>query len=142
MGFLDTSSRHPPNLPTAHPPCQPTNQPTNRQVEPHLVTCLEQLSHQLAQAGSGGPGGAGGDNKPDWTHIYCAVLPPLPLAPSLSLAPLGGAGGMGGSGGGAAGPRGDADAKVAAGLRAAVAALVAKHIGVFRQVGTVLASSD
>lgn len=98
------------------------------ELEAPLVACLDELARQQAAAegGTGSTGGTGG--SPDWTHVFLSVLPPLPLPPSST------SGGTGGTVGGVRG-RGDGDAKVAAALRAAMAALVARHISAFRQVG-------
>ncbi|KAF5828836.1 carboxyl transferase domain-containing protein [Dunaliella salina] len=45
------------------------------ELEPALVGCLEELG-RLQQTASDATA-----ERPDWTHIFCSVLPPLPLPP-------------------------------------------------------------
>lgn len=87
------------------------------------VTCLQtncldelQRSAPATAAGSGGGGASSAVSadtssaRPDWTHLFLSVLPPLPLPPG-----------------------GRDDAKVAMALRSSAAALVARHGGMLRQ---------
>ncbi|GFR43974.1 hypothetical protein Agub_g5118, partial [Astrephomene gubernaculifera] len=73
--------------------------------------CLDEL-HRSAPAAAAGAAGAADTaaSRPDWTHLFLSVLPPLPLPPG-----------------------GRDDARVAAALRSAAAALVARHGGALRQ---------
>ena len=81
---------------------------------PLQVGCLEELARLQAAAGDAA-------QRPDWTHIFCSVLPSLPLPPASSAAGAG----LGRQG----------DVRVTTALRTAVARLVANHINAFRQVG-------
>jgi hypothetical protein len=79
------------------------------ELEGALAGCLDELTRSLpaaAEAGEAGTAGAaaGSPARPDWTHVFMSVLPPLPLPP----------GGRG-------------DVRVAAALRSAAAAAVARH---------------
>ncbi|GLC69098.1 hypothetical protein PLESTF_000789000 [Pleodorina starrii] len=93
-----------------------------QELEETLTNCLDELQRSApatsaAAAAAGGPAAGGGAAagaaaaaRPDWTHLFLSVLPPLPLPPG-----------------------GRDDAKVAAALRSAAAALVARHGGALRQ---------
>jgi hypothetical protein len=82
-------------------------------IQSPQVGCLEELARLQAAAGDAA-------QRPDWTHIFCSVLPSLPLPPSSSATGVG----LGRHG----------DMRVATALRTAVARLVANHINAFRQV--------
>jgi acetyl-CoA carboxylase/biotin carboxylase 1 len=118
------------------------------ELEPQLVSCIEELARQQQQA-AGSNGEAGGTSSTaDWTHLFFSVLPALPLAPGGGT-PMGtllsglhiplGAGAHGGAGSNtsnaaaAAARAAEYDAKVAGALRASAAGLVAKHISALRQ---------
>eukprot|EP00887_Chlorella_sp_A99_P005434 scaffold1.g5434.t1 len=86
-----------------------------------LLAALQELERSSGGGGGGGeaaggaaagaapPAGAGAA-RPDWAHVFLTVLPPLPLA----------------AGGGE-------EARVAAALRSAAAALTAQHAGALRR---------
>eukprot|EP00200_Dunaliella_tertiolecta_P012627 CAMPEP_0202373002 /NCGR_PEP_ID=MMETSP1127-20130417/4091_1 /ASSEMBLY_ACC=CAM_ASM_000462 /TAXON_ID=3047 /ORGANISM="Dunaliella tertiolecta, Strain CCMP1320" /LENGTH=2753 /DNA_ID=CAMNT_0048969731 /DNA_START=204 /DNA_END=8465 /DNA_ORIENTATION=+ len=94
------------------------------ELEPALVGCLEELG-RLQQTASDATA-----ERPDWTHIFCSVLPPLPLPtpPHSTSSPLQAGGLLGNSA-----SRENGDARVAWALRTAVARVVASHINAFRQ---------
>ncbi|KAG2485379.1 hypothetical protein HYH03_015868 [Edaphochlamys debaryana] len=87
-----------------------------QELEETLTNCLDELQRSTAPAapgaGSSGAATAATDAaaaRPDWTHLFVSVLPPLPLPPG-----------------------GRDDGRVAAALRSAAAALAARHGGALR----------
>ena len=118
------------------------------EVEEGLSAVLEELSrlqssiHPQSQASpSGGDSSLAG--RPDWTHVFVNVLPPLPSmhpSPSFSTdfgayAPLRSSVTTSQEGAGAAEAEDKAaaaDARVAASLKASMASLIARHKTAFR----------
>ncbi|KAG2445384.1 hypothetical protein HXX76_000006 [Chlamydomonas incerta] len=80
------------------------------ELEETLVSCLDELQRSAAAgtaATAATAAAAPADstaNRPDWTHVFMSVLPPLPLPPG-----------------------GRDDSRVAAALRSAAAAVVTRH---------------
>lgn len=103
------------------------------------MSCLEELS-RLQSAATALSDDASSDSlsgRPDWTHIFITVLPPMPTlhsSSSFSTSTAGLFGSPSGSlPGGVGSDAGVSDVRVGSALRAAVAALVAKHMVAFRK---------